>query len=242
LTRQRFPLDRLRPLSYIGASILLAGCPRALGPLVAEPLAPASRDSAVAWTRATIPQRPLAYRFRWLYRDERLRWPGRATARFAPPDSLRIDYVGALGTRAGAAVVVGDSVVWAEPSGDFQTMVPAIPLLWAGLGIVRPPGSDAAVYGAVLGDGATRTVWRFVRGADTLHYVAGDRAPRILEAEWRRRGQTVARSRTEYDAHAMPAAARIDFPEAPARFELTIVGIDSGAVALVPPPLWRTRR
>jgi hypothetical protein len=37
----------------------------------------------------------------------------------------------------------------------------------------------------------------------------------------------------------MPAAARIDFREASARFELTVVGIDSGAV--IPPPLWRSR-
>lgn len=238
---QRFPLDRLGPLFYIGASLLLAGCPPSYRPLVPEPLAPASRDSALAWTLATVPGGPTAIRFRWRYQDARLRWPGRGTARLAPPDSLRIDYTGALGARSGAAVVVGDSVMWAEPPGDFERMLPAIPLLWAALGMVRPPAPDADVSGVrrQTAAGLDQTVWRFARGADTLEYIALSGDPRTLEAEWRRRGRTVARSRTEYDAHAMPAAARIDFREASARFELTVVGIDSGAV--IPPPLWRSR-
>jgi hypothetical protein len=239
LTRQHFLLDRVRRLSYIAASIVLAGCPGP-GPLIPTMLEPASRDGALAWTQATLPVGATAIRFRWRYQDERLRWPGRGTARIAPPDSLRVDYAGALGARSGAAVVVGDSVVWAEPTGDFATMVPAIPLLWAALGIVRPPAADAAVFGATsLLNGVARTVWRFAQGADTLEYVAQSGELRTLEAEWRRRGRTVARSRTEYDAHAMPATARIDFPEASARFELTVVGIDSGVV--IPPPLWRSR-
>ena len=233
-------LDRLRRLSYIGASIILTGCPRP-GPLVPDMLGPVSRDSALSWTGATIPSGTRAIRFRWRYQDERLRWPGRGTARVAPPDSMRLDYTGALGARSGAAVVVGDSVVWAEPTGDFERMVPAIPLLWAAIGIVRPPAAEAAVFGTQgLGErGVARIVWRFTVGADTLEYVALNGTPRTLEAEWRRRGRTVARSRTEYDAHSMPVTARIDFPEASARFELTVVGIDSGAV--IPPPLWRSR-
>lgn len=210
-----------------------------MGPLVPDLLGPVSRDSALAWTRATLPVAGTAIRFRWRYQDERLRWPGRGTARLAPPDSLRVDYVGALGARSGAAVVVGDSVIWAEPAGDFETMVPAIPLLWAALGIVRPPASDAVVSGATLTERSTRMLWRFARGADTLEYVATSGEARTLEAEWRRRGRTVARSRTEYDARAQPATARIDFPEANARFELTVVGIDSGVV--IAPPLWRNR-
>jgi hypothetical protein len=224
--------------------MLLAGCPGPLKPLVPDALAPASRDSAVAWSETTIPARPVAFRFKWLYRDERLRWPGRGTARFAPPDSLRIDYTGALGARSGAAVVVGDSVRWAEPAGDFETMMPAIPLMWAAFGIVRPPAPDAQVFGAVTaGKDAPRTLWRFTRGSDTLEYAQYARLEaRGLEGEWRRRGRSIARSRTDYDAHAMPAAARIDFKEASARFELTMVGIDTGAAAVLPPALWRSRR
>lgn len=241
MTRQHFPLDRLRALSYIAASILLTGCPPSYRPLVPDALEPVSRDSALEWTQATNLAGPTAIRFTWRYLDERVRWGGRGTARVAPPDSLRVDYRGSLGIGSGAAVVVGDEVQWAEPAGDFEKMVPAIPLLWAALGMVRPPAPDAMVFGrrTEAATGPQRTVWRFARGVDTLEYVATSGVPRTLEAEWRQRGRSVARSRTEYDAHAMPASARIDFPEASARFELTVVGIDSGAV--IPPPLWRGR-
>lgn len=236
---QRFPLDRLRPLSYIGASILLAGCPPTYRPLVPDALEPASRESALAWTQQTVPASARAIRFRWRYLDERVRWGGSGVARLAPPDSLRVDYRGSLGIGSGAAVVVGDSVQWTEPAGDFERMMPAIPLLWAALGLVRPPADSAAVFGGRLPGvaGAGRTVWRFARGVDTLEYVARSGEPRTLEAEWRQRGRILARGRTQYDAHAMPATARIDFPEASARFELFVSGIDSAAV--IPASYWR---
>jgi hypothetical protein len=95
-----------------------------------------------------------------------------------------------------------------------------------------PPGDTA------------RVVWRFARARDTLDFVAtrglGAGAPRLLEAEWRREGKVVARSRTQLGARARPVGARVDFPEASARFELTVVGVDTAAV--IPPALWRARR
>ncbi|MGH2668527.1 MAG: hypothetical protein ACRDH5_05295, partial [bacterium] len=104
-----------------------------------QPLEAADRDAAVAWARATLPARRIAIRFRFKYQDSERRWGGRGQARIAPPDSLRFDYVGPLGLGAGAAVVVGDSAVWADPERNFRSLVPALRLLWAGLGIVRPP-------------------------------------------------------------------------------------------------------
>ena len=62
----------------------------------------------------------------------------------------------------------------------------------------------------------------------------------IVEAEWRRRGKVVARSRSQLDSLERAASARVDFPEAPARFELTVVAVDTAAV--IPPALWRSRR
>jgi hypothetical protein len=247
LSGQRFLLDRLRALSYIGAGALLAACPRALAPLVPAPVAlvPASRDSAVAWTRTTLPRGATVVRFRWRYGDGRVRYAGRGSARIAPPDSLRFDYAGPFGLGSGAAVVIGDTVAWADPAANFRSLVPAIPMLWASLGMVRPPGDSAAVFGLVeTASDARRAVWRFAQGADTLDYVVTERqeatAQPALEAEWRRSGVIVARSRTQLDAQARPASARVDFPEASARFELTVVGVDTAAV--IPPALWRSRR
>lgn len=226
---------------YIAAGALAACRPR-LEPLVPTRLVPMPADSAAAWARRTVPDRPVAIRFRWRYQDERVRWAGRGTARIAPPDSLRLDYAGPLGLGAGAAVVIGDSVAWAEPSGSFRTLVPAVRMLWAALGTVRPPAAGTVWAGLAPAPDQRRRVWRFVDGPDTLDYVLSEGASLAsrLEAEWRRGETVVARSRTTFAADRVPGEARIDFPEAPARFEITVVGVDTGAV--VPPALWRSRR
>jgi hypothetical protein len=225
--------------SYIGACALLAACRSPLPPLVPLPLAPADGAAAAAWAHATLPVRRTAIRFHWKYRDADKQWGGRGQARIAPPDSLRFDYVGPLGLGAGAAVVVGDSAVWADPERNFRTLVPAVRMLWAGLGMVRPPAPDAGVFGLQAPPVA---IWRFVEAADTFDYRVSDGAggDRLLEAEWRRAGKVVARTRTQLDTHAMPASARIDFPEGPARLEFSVVGVDTAAV--IDPALWRRRR
>jgi len=163
---------------------------------------------------------------------------------------MRFDFVGPLGFGSGAAVVIGDQVAWSDPERNFRSLVPAIPMLWASLGMVQPPGDSAAVFRGVGGEGqapgsaaaarAARALWRFADEGDTLDYVATNGVERMLEAEWRRRGTVVARSRTALDAQARPTGARVDFPEASARFELTVVGVDTAAV--IPPALWRSRR
>jgi hypothetical protein len=244
LSGRRFSLDPLRALSYIGACALLAACPwsRKLAPLVSMRLAPASRDSATAWASATLPPTPRLIRFRWRYQDERVKYAGHGTARIAPPDSLRFDYVGPLGLGSGAAVVIGDSVAWADPEKNFRSLVPAVRMLWAAFSMVRPPAPDAVVLGARLADSTTarrRSIWRFAQPEDTLDYVVTDSAGRasLLEAEWRRRGKMMARSRSQLDTLAH---ARVDFPEASARLELIVGAIDTAAV--IPPAVWRSRR
>jgi len=247
LKRQRVLLDRRIALSYIGACAVLAGCRGRPAPLIPLPLAPVARDSAVTWAGATVPAHRTAIRFRWRYQDDQRRWGGRGQARIAPPDSLRFDYVGTLGLGVGAAAMVGDSVVWADPEKNFRSLVPAVRMLWAGLGIVRPPAPDATVFGervqsAGSGGSADSVVrlWRFIQGEDTLDYRESTGSGRVLEAEWRQRGKVLARSRTQCDEHAMPASARIDFPEGRARFELTVVAVDTAAA--FDPAIWRSRR
>ena len=208
-------------------------------------VAPVARDSAVAWTQTTLPRTPTLIRFRWRYQDERVKYAGRGTVRIAPPDSLRFDYAGPLGLGSGAAVVIGDSVLWADPEENFRSLVPAIPMLWAAFAMVRPPADDANVLGARLVDSLShkrRVVWRFAQPQDTLDYMVTDSAGResMLEAEWRRRGKMVARSRSRLDAMERAASARVDFAEASARFELTVVSVDTAAV--IAPAVWRSRR
>ena len=236
-----------RALSYIAACALLTACPgpRKLSPLVPIALVPVSRDSATAWTRTTLPRMPTLIRFRWRYQDARVKYAGRGTARIAPPDSMRFDYVAMLGFGSGAAVLIGDSVLWADPADNFRSLVPAVPMLWAAFAMVRPPAGDAEALSAQLADSLSprrRVIWRFAQPGDTLEYVVTDSAGRrsIVEAEWRRRVERVARSRTQLDSLGRPVSARIDFPEAGARFELTVGSIDTAAV--IAPAVWRSRR
>jgi len=212
---------------------------------VALALDPASRDSAVAWTRTRLRRTPVLIRFRWRYQDERVKYAGRGSTRIVPPDSLRFDFAGPFNLGNGAAVVIGDSVAWADPEKNFRSLVPAIPMLWAAFAMVRPPAPDASVFCGQMVDSVThrrRVIWRFAQVEDTLDYVVTDSAGResLLEAEWRRRGAVVARSRSQLDALRRPASARVDFPEAPARFELTVGVVDTAAV--IPPNVWRSRR
>src|SRR2546423_7056997 len=142
---------------------------------------------------------------------------GRAAVRVARPDWLRIDYAGPFNWGAGAALVVGDTTVWADPEKNFRSLVPAVRMLWAGLGIVRPPAVGAAVFGLVGGGPGADSVriWRFVQGEDTLDYRLARGGTRGLEAEWRRQGEGGARGRAQVGNHASPARAPHHLPQSP---------------------------
>lgn len=231
-------LDRLGGGSYIAACVALTACYGRPAPLVPEPLAVVSRDSIVVWSRRSGPTRPTALRFRWRYRDDRRSGGGRGTARVAPPDSVRVDWATSLNIKTGAAVVVGDSLQWADPKEDYPSSVtPAVQLVWTALGVVRPPGDAVAVLGA--GD-SIRAVWRYAGEHDTLDFRQGLGTPRTLESEWRRDGTVMARGRTVLGPGGLPESARIDVPKRSARFELTFVAVDSAATFA--PALWRSRR
>ena len=249
MIRQRISLDRLRALSYIGAVVGAAACVPRPQPLIPAPLPAADRDSAAAWARATLPRHPTAIRFRWKYRDDRLS----AAGLFLGPNGAAALLTGmgrdgadsTLGVKSGAGVVIGDSIQWADPDKDFRSLVPAIPMLWAALGFVPLPAPSAACFGELRrgGDDAARML-RVVDGADTLEYMfarPAQGAAAELRAQWRQGGRVVATSWTRFAlSSGQPASARIDFPEGPARFELTVVAVDT--VAEIPPALWRSRR
>jgi hypothetical protein len=218
--------------------MLSAACFGRPAPLVPEPLAPVPPDSVRAWVGVGGPMRPTALRFRWRYRDERRSIGGRGTARVAPPDSLRVDWAAILGLSPGAAVVIGDSLRWADPKDDYPSSVAqAMQLLWTTLGVVRPPRVGATVFG---GRDSSRVLWRFVEQHDTLDFRLRSADVRTLEAEWRRDGHVMARSRTLLGPTGLPSSARIDVPERSARFELTFVAVDSAAIFA--PALWRGPR
>jgi hypothetical protein len=215
----------------------MAACRGRPAPLIPVALAPVPADSVSAWVGRTGPAAPVALRFHWRYRDNRRSGGGRGMARVAPPDSLRIDWAAVLGLKSGAAVVLDDSLSWADPKEDFPSSVPAaVQLVWTALGVTRPPRPDAVVFGE---RDSARVLWRYVEQDDTLDFRLTVAPPRTLEAEWRR-AHVMARSRAVLGPDGLPTSVRIDVPERPARFEVTYVGVDSAATFT--PALWRSRR
>lgn len=181
-------------------------------------LVPASRDSAVAWSRASIPTESREIRFRWQFRDDQGAAGGRGRVRFALPDSARLDVQGPLGSGRAAAFVSGDTALWAQPENDVKRLVPNYPLFWALLGVAREPASDARVRR--FADPAL-TAWQYHAGADTVDYVrTAGTTPRLI-AEVRQGGKTIGTVETVFGADGRPLTARLVVPSVPARLDIT---------------------
>ncbi len=214
---QRFLLDRRVVLVYLA---LTAGCTQGVArtsllPVEATPLAAADVAELI---QPTLPVEHRLHQFKWKFRDEKGDVAGRGSVRIAPPDSIRFDAFGPLGTGKVAAMAVGDQQVWVAPEKELRKLVPNYQLLWGMFGIARAPGNGAAVRGARDG---TRAVWQYADGADTVEYERrfGERAALITVV--REAGTVVGRAETALDASGQPVAAKLDVPSGPARLNLT---------------------
>src|SRR5215208_110567 len=102
---QCFGLDRRILLVYLG--LVVMGCRSTPGVVVPAAAEPVSEGQVAQWVASTLPSDHQLHRFKWLFKDERASAGGRGGARVAPPDSLRFDVAGPLGSGAASAVVVG---------------------------------------------------------------------------------------------------------------------------------------
>jgi hypothetical protein len=158
------------------------------------------------------------HRFKWLFQDERSSAGGRGIARIAGPDSLRFDVAGPLGAGKASAVVIGDSARWVDADKSILDLVPNYPLLWAMLGVARPPGPDSELRGL---EDENKVSWLYANGADTVEYrrLAGN--PMRLQAEARHAGKVVGRTEISFSADGVPLKARLLVPRVPAKLDLT---------------------
>lgn len=219
---------------------MLSGCaaaPTVVLPVVPRPVEPVAADQVRAWVEPTVPTGNRVHRIKWNYKDKRSSVGGRGSIRVAAPDSVRIDVAGPLGAGRSAALVVGDSALWADPRDLLDKFVPSYPLMWALFGVARMPAADAELGALLDGD---LTVWQYVTGADTLQYVrvAGPE-PRFL-AEARRAGLVVGRTEFRVGPDGAPASAKLFVPNGSGRLEITFVS--STAPDSFPPDTWRPRQ
>jgi hypothetical protein len=217
-----------------GLALVAAGCVGTIRSIAPTNLAPMPPDSAAAWASPFQPTVPLLFELRWRFENREGTAAGRATARYAPPDTLRFDYRGPFG-RSGSALVVGDEAVWSAPEGDVDNLVPVAPVLWAALGIVRQPVEGSRVLGSETPE---RHAWRYATEDREVDYirVMGAR-PRLL-AELREGGRILGVVETALDSAgtARPVTSEMRFPAQRSKFSLTVRQVDS--VAAYPPGTW----
>lgn len=216
---QQLRVDHLRNLLYLGMVSLGGACAGGrLGPILPVGMVPAEAGEATAWSLATRPESNRLVRFRFQFRDDVGAAGGRGSIRITPGDSLRFDVIGALGVGRGAAFVVGDTALWAQPEEDIAKLVPNYPLLWAMLGIAREPSSGAAVR-RFEDPGAL--AWQYTLGGDTVEYVRTGAPGGKLIADVRQGGRRLGRVETVFGPDGIPVSSRLVVPSVPARLDLT---------------------
>jgi hypothetical protein len=232
---QRVALSRRRYYHFV---ILLAlgsgGCAGRPGPIVPETLPAVSRAEADAWVEGYAPDHPLLYTLRWRHETQKGGASGRATVRFVPPDSIRFDYRGPFG-RSGAAVLVGEKVVWSEPQEDAEGFVGVAPLFWAAIGIPQYAAASAELTGR---RDERVQLWRYSNGTDTLTYRTVVGSPATLEAELRHNGARVGLAEVTFaDSTGLPEKALMRFPQDATVITFTVRAIEP--LASVDPDIWR---
>ncbi|MBI4421319.1 MAG: hypothetical protein HY560_10875 [Gemmatimonadetes bacterium] len=216
------------------AAMLFPGCTRAWRSIAPADLAPVPDSTVERWVGRYSLHRPARYDLRWRFQNDRGAASGRAAVRVAPPDSLRLDFRGPFG-KSGAAVVVGDSGLWAKPAGDFHDVLAAAPLFWAALALPLKPADGATVFGAEHPD---RRSWRYALARDTFDFIDVRASPARLLAEMRRAGRIIGRSEARFDpAGQRLISARMDFPAAESRFTITVEAVDT--TETFEPGVWR---
>ena len=211
----------------------LAGCAGAgaapAGPLPAE--APADAPRLEAELRAaTLPAGPRHATFAWELDESGARFRGRGVARYVAPDRFRLDLFGPRGETYLAAALVGDEPrVPAAVEERFALPSPA--LLWAAVGVVRPPAG--VVLADAAAEGETLTLRYRMADGDVLEYRA--RAGR-LESLRRTRGRGVAESVDL--THGAEGVSRAQYRDWAAYRSLTLTVETNADAAPFPEATW----
>ena len=232
---QRFPLDRAAWLAYL--ALTAAGCGPNYGPtlqtVVPAGLAPVERDSVLAWVAQTAPSSRRSHRFKWSFKSPDEGVGGGGSARIAPPDSLRLDMAGPLGAKRTSGMVLGDSAVWVSREDVLEKIIPSYPLLWAMLGVAKPPADGVDVMGGTAPD---TEAWSYATGADTIEYVRSEGTAPGLKALVRQGGRVIGRVETVLGPDGVPKSSRLYLPEGPSRLDLTFT--ENTTPASFKPEIW----
>lgn len=145
--------------------------------LASGPVVPAHETEAVAGTAL---DQPLHVLFSWTLNEPDGRFSGRGATRLQPPSRARLDLFGPRGEAYLTAALVDMEL--RLPRGAPDTALPPPALLWAALGVFRPP-PDARLTGTAREGESTRLDYARDDERWTFRLEAG----RLRSAEWVRR-------------------------------------------------------
>lgn len=203
----------------------MLACAAGIASIAPENLAPAAGEAARAWQAQFVPDGYRRFELRWRFFTPKGSTAGRAVVRIAPPDSLRFDYRGPFG-RSGAAVLLGDSVAWAEPEKDVRELIPLAPLFWAAMGVPLAPSGSSTI---LTREHADWRAWRVIAAGDTLDLVHFPQGPARLLTQLRKEGIAAA-TEVRFGAVGVPTRGEIRFPREGAAFIFTVERVDSTAI------------
>ena len=235
---QWFALDRRGRAFYYLVALGTVGTQWACGvrteELAPSGMPPLSHANVSEWVSGFIPTQALRYDLRWTFQTQQGSARGRAAVQFVPPDSVRFDYRAPFG-RSGAAVIVGDDIIWSWPEEEVDRLIQTAPLFWAALGFPRYPAPTAAVTGTAEGN---RYRWRYALGGDTLTYVAVREPGGTLRVDMRSMDDVLGTVDVEFaDSTLRLATARMLFPGSASTVIFTVEAIDT--LGTVDPSIWK---
>ena len=144
----------------------------------AGPAAVEIERAAVA--AAALPATPLRLVYSWSLLDRDAKFSGQAATRVQPPDRARLDLFGPRGEGYLSAALVGSDLRVPTSLQERASLVPAPPLLWTTLGVLRPP-ADARLTDARRSGDETRL--EYVRGNERWKFTVVGRSVRHAEMQ-----------------------------------------------------------
>ena len=162
---------RIVPFSLAVLAACAAAPARVAGPAPAAG-APAQDAFAIAaqLQRATLPSSPRQANFTWSLDESGARFNGRGVARFRAPDRFRLDLFGPRGETYFAAALVDETPRVPAAITEQRFSLPSPALLWAAVGVVRPPASARLLNASNAG--GTTSVRYDLGDEGTLEYRA----------------------------------------------------------------------
>ena len=221
---------RLHPaLLGLAMAAMVAACTPGAAAPVADPT-----GTAAALATATVPAEASQIHFNWTLDEAGSRVRGRGVVRLAPPDRLRLDLFGPRNETVLAAALVGDEA--RLPRGAQPGVaIPSPSLLWAGLGVVRPP-AGATLETATEGDGVSTLRYRSAAGELYEYSVTSAQPPRLQQLQ--RSGERGPLETVSLERDAAGGIARARYRDWSAFRDLTL-DIDSIApAAAFPDAIW----